>query len=211
MPQEAVEPVRLPELRRELPPRRGAVLCVPGQHAAESLVARDRLGADLPAMQVHLGPRQLHVKEHGLGVVPWKGLDADITTALLFVPLVKERIRTLREVLPLLDFYFQEQLAYDPGLLIQKKMDREGTLEALGRAESVLTSLESFGEEALEDALRAAAEDLGLKVGQFLGCIRVACTGKVVAPPLFGTLHLLGRETVIRRMRRAIELLRASS
>ena len=33
--------------------------------------------------------------------------------------------------------------------------------------------------------------------GQLFGIIRVAATGKKVAPPLFGTLSILGRERVL--------------
>ncbi|HOG48548.1 MAG TPA: hypothetical protein PLB78_18120, partial [Anaerolineae bacterium] len=51
------------------------------------------------------------------------------------------------------------------------------------------------------------AEALGLKVGQLFGAIRVAVTGRTVAPPLFGTLELLGRDEVVARLRRAEELL----
>jgi glutamyl-tRNA synthetase len=89
-------------------------------------------------------------------------------------------------------------------------MDHAGTLAALERAESVLASLDGFGEQALESALRATADDLGLKIGPFLGCLRVACTGKTVAPPLFGTLSLLGRDRVLSRVRLAIDLLASS-
>ena len=55
--------------------------------------------------------------------------------------------------------------------------------------------------------LRAKAVDLGLKPGQFFTPIRVAVTGKRVAPPLFGTLILIGQETVLERIERARDLL----
>jgi len=68
--------------------------------------------------------------------------------------------------------------------------------------------LPAFDEEILESALRALAEEMGLKVGQLFGVIRVAVTGKKVAPPLFGTLAILGREKVLQRMDRALEMLK---
>jgi glutamyl-tRNA synthetase len=49
---------------------------------------------------------------------------------------------------------------------------------------------------------------MGLKVGQLFGVIRVAVTGKKVAPPLFGTLAILGREKVVQRLDRALEMLK---
>lgn len=137
------------------------------------------------------------------------GKDINLLTVLQMVPLIKERIKTLQEAPALLDFYFADSLSYDADLLIQKKMDRAGTVEALRAAERVLGALERFDEETLESALRAVPPELGLKVGQFFGCIRVACTGKKVAPPLFGTLSLLGQERTVQRIRRAIAMLEA--
>jgi glutamyl-tRNA synthetase len=64
----------------------------------------------------------------------------------------------------------------------------------------MLADLESFDEDALETALRGLAEELGLKAGQLFGIIRVAITGKAIAPPLFGTLAVLGRERSLARM-----------
>jgi glutamyl-tRNA synthetase len=48
---------------------------------------------------------------------------------------------------------------------------------------------------------------LGLKAGPLFGIIRVAATGKKVAPPLFGTLSVLGRERVLERLGDAEEAL----
>ena len=62
---------------------------------------------------------------------------------------------------------------------------------------------------ALEAALlRAAAEGLGIKAGQMFEPIRVAVCGRKTAPPLFGTLEVLGRETCLKRIDRAIEKLK---
>jgi len=79
---------------------------------------------------------------------------------------------------------------------------------ALDRVIEILESLPDFSEETLETALRGLASDLGLKAGQLFGIIRVAVTGKRVAPPLFGTLRILGRERVLSRLARAREALR---
>ena len=40
--------------------------------------------------------------------------------------------------------------------------------------------------------------------------VRVAATGRAATPPLFDTLAVLGKEVVRRRLRRAIDLLRAA-
>jgi glutamyl-tRNA synthetase len=62
-----------------------------------------------------------------------------------------------------------------------------------------------FTHPALDQALRTAAQELGVKAGQMFGPIRVAVTGRTAAPPLFETLEVLGRETALKRIDQAIE------
>lgn len=140
-------------------------------------------------------------------VLARSGLVAGPETALRIAALVQERITTLNDVPGLVDFAFVDALAYDPELLIQKKMGREDTIRALEAARHALAEVPSFEPQALEDTLRPLAADLGLKAGQLFGAIRVAVTGKTVAPPLFGSLELVGREATLARLRCAQELL----
>ncbi len=84
-------------------------------------------------------------------------------------------------------------------------MSAAESLNALRTAGEVLEGLASFDDEAqMEYELRAAAERLGLKQGQFLGILRVAVTGKTVTPPLIGTLRILGRDKTMQRIRQAL-------
>jgi len=135
------------------------------------------------------------------------GFDADLRTVLQLVPLVKERIKTLNEVVGWVDFCFQDVAPYDPQSLIQKKMDRESTLTALTSARELLQSLPAHTEQAIEAAMREQAAELGLKLGPYLGGVRVAVSGKRVAPPLFGILAILGRDVTVARISQAIEAL----
>jgi glutamyl-tRNA synthetase len=66
-----------------------------------------------------------------------------------------------------------------------------------------------FTHDGLEEALRGAAESLGIKAGQMFEPIRVAVCGRKTAPPLFGTLEVLGRETCLKRIDQAIQKLKA--
>jgi len=130
------------------------------------------------------------------------GIEADIIRVIKIVPLVRERLHTTLDVLPLTDFFFGD-IDYDVELLIQKKMDKEMTLKTLQAAEKVLVELDPFSEDKIDPALRTLNDELGLKVRQTLGCIRIACTGKKVAPPLFGTLDILGRDVAVSRLQEA--------
>jgi glutamyl-tRNA synthetase len=55
----------------------------------------------------------------------------------------------------------------------------------------------------MEPPMRALTEELGLKTAQLFGIVRTAVTGKEVAPPLFGTMAVLGREKVMERLHAA--------
>ena len=129
----------------------------------------------------------------------------EVTAADLkpLVPLVRERLKKLTEAVDWLDFFFQDEIHYEADLLIGKKMDAASSLAALRQAYAVLAALPDFEVETLDAALRGLAADLGLKVGQLLGIIRVAVSGKKVAPPLFETLSILGRERTLARMKEA--------
>ena len=119
-------------------------------------------------------------------------------------PLIRERIRLLRDVCTVADFFLQDELKpYDTAELIPKKGDATLALKVLERAADVLAGAE-FTHDGLERALRGAAESLGIKAGQMFEPIRVAVCGRKTAPPLFGTLEVLGRETCLRRIALAI-------
>ena len=127
------------------------------------------------------------------------------------VPLIQERLKKLADVVEWADFFFVDRITYDPSLLVGKKMTAAESLAALRKARETLAALPDFEEATLEEALRALVEELGLKAGQFFGIIRVAATGKKVAPPLFGTLRILGRERVLERLDDAEEVLEGLS
>ena len=124
-------------------------------------------------------------------------------------PLLRERIRLLNEVLTIGDFFFVKELApYDTAELVPKKGDPAMALKVLERAREVVATAE-FTHDGLESSLRGAAEGLGIKAGQMFEPIRVAACGKKNAPPLFSTLEVLGRETVLDRVGRAIDKLKS--
>jgi glutamyl-tRNA synthetase len=139
------------------------------------------------------------------------GLGATAADLLPMIPLIEERLKTLAEAVHWLDFFFQEPKGYDANLLIGKKMDAAGSLAALRQARETLVALSDFEAESIEASLRALATQLGLKVGQLLGPVRVAITGKRVAPPLFETLSILGQEQTLVRMDKGIEALESLS
>src|SRR5438270_579478 len=126
---------------------------------------------------------------------------------LQITPLIRERIKLLRDVLIAADFFFVDQLPpYDPAELIPQKGDAAMAKKALEKAQAILPNVE-FKHDPLDQALRAAAQELGLKAGQMFQPIRVAVCGRKNAPPLFETLQVLGKETTLRRIEEALRKL----
>jgi glutamyl-tRNA synthetase len=123
---------------------------------------------------------------------------------LRITPLIRERIKLLSEVLTAADFFFVDQLPpYDPAELIPQKGDAAMALKVLQKAQAILPNVE-FKHDPLDQVLRAAAQELGVKAGQMFQPIRVAVCGRKNAPGLFETLEVLGKETTLKRIGQGI-------
>jgi len=145
------------------------------------------------------------------GLVPDPCQEEERETLRRIVPLVQERMKRLDEVVEWTAFLFQEIETPPAEKLVGKKMTLEESLKALRCARSLLAETEPFESEAMEPPMRALAEELGLKAGQLFGIVRWAVTGQKVAPPLFGSLAILGREQVLARLDAAEVVLAASA
>ena len=124
------------------------------------------------------------------------------------VPLIQERLKTLDDAATLIDFAFVDEIQYDPQALVAKGLTPAQSLAALTAARELLAEL-PFTDAGLDAPLRGLADRLEVKVGQLFGILRVATTGKAVAPPLFGSMIALGRAVTLARCVRGEELLRA--
>jgi glutamyl-tRNA synthetase len=151
------------------------------------------------------------VEELASKIEPWlsaAGFHVQREKLLKVVPLIQERIKTLKDAPVAADFFFSDDLnPYDPAELIPQKGDAALAGKVLDHARKVLGSA-PFTHDGLDSALRAAAADLGIKAGQMFQPIRVAVCGRKNAPPLFETLEVLGPETCLRRIERALSMLK---
>jgi glutamyl-tRNA synthetase len=124
------------------------------------------------------------------------------------VPLVQERMETLRQGVGMLGFLFYGE----PGSPEFQVEPAEAEKVLTPDAQPVLTAglqalgqLEEWTTETIEAALREALiERLELKPKLAFGPIRVAVTGRRVSPPLFESLEILGRERTLARIEAAL-------
>ncbi len=112
-------------------------------------------------------------------------------------PLLRERIQTLAEAVPLAAPYFRSDVAWDEQSVAKHLKGRAG--EVLEAAAGVLADVAWDG-ASIEAALRGLAESLSLGLGKVMQPIRVAVAGTAVSTPLPQTLALLDREVVLQRV-----------
>jgi glutamyl-tRNA synthetase len=150
--------------------------------------------------------RALPVEQLSLQLQPFfslAGFETSQEKVLAVTPLIRERIKLLRDAPAAADFFFLQQLVpYDPAELIPQKGDAALARRVLQHTLEVLPSV-TFDHDSLDQALRAAASHLGLKAGQAFQPIRVAVCGRKNAPPLFETMAVLGRDVCLARIREA--------
>ena len=159
--------------------------------------------------------RSLTADEFFEAVEPYLMTDISAGKALIsseeyvryILPLVQERARTLAEVTELAQFFFVDELDYEPSLLIGENMNHQSAIQALTVAKQRLSQVQAFDANSLEGVLRPLAVELGLKTGQLFGTLRVAVTGRTAAPPLFQTMAVLGKERCLKRIEAALQRL----
>ena len=126
-----------------------------------------------------------------------------------FVPGIRDRITLLSDIVPMCEF-IKDHGEPDVALLIPKKMDAAGTLEALTNVyEVVKAGLEAGrNDEELQQDLMDLAQRMGLKNAAVFNPLRTAVTGLAVSPPPFSCIRLLGKDASYSRIERAIAVLK---
>ncbi|MXY79693.1 MAG: glutamate--tRNA ligase [Chloroflexi bacterium] len=134
----------------------------------------------------------------------------DLTPLLPRAPLIQERVKRLAEFAEYVDFFFLPGPLDYPNAELMGKGFRDnpsGALTAVEGAIAALKAVEPWTAEAIEAALRGLADRLALRAGVVFTPLRVAVTGKRIAPPLFETLAVLGRARAVERLNVAAERL----
>jgi glutamyl-tRNA synthetase len=134
-------------------------------------------------------------------------LRVDDARLLKIVPLIRERLVTLDDCLSFGGFFFLEEITPEPEELIAKGLDAKQSAGVARKTYEILSALPDLNHEAAEPPMRAYVEESGFSANQVFGVLRVATTGQKVSPPLFESLEVIGREKVLMRVQKAIEIL----
>lgn len=114
----------------------------------------------------------------------------------------RERCKTLVDMAKASVFFYKDFDTYDEKAAA--KHLTSDTLAALQALETQLWALEDWRREAIHQVVLKTAETLGVKLGGVAQPLRVAVSGTTVSPPIDITLELLGKDTTLARIERAI-------
>jgi len=119
------------------------------------------------------------------------------------IELVKERTKTLLELVEQTKFFFNDVEEYDPAAL--KKWVKTATPDILNEVFSRLESLSEWTAENLHHVVQSTVDDLELGFAKVAQPIRIAVTGGTQSPAIDLTLLVLGREMTLERVQQSIE------
>ena len=121
----------------------------------------------------------------------------------------KERAKTLKEMATNSRFFFEEISSYDEKA-VSKNFKPESE-EPMRRVREGLAALKDWDATSVHNVIVRTAESMGLKMGKVAQPVRVAVSGGPVSPPIDITLELLGRQTTLARLDKAMRYLAAQS
>ncbi|MDP3721030.1 MAG: glutamate--tRNA ligase [Anaerolineaceae bacterium] len=128
-------------------------------------------------------------------------------TLIKIAPILKERLPTLGDVVDMAGFFFKDAISYPAEDLIAKGLEKTQCHQILTETLPILVGLSGIQKDIVEEPLRELVEKSGFSAGQVFGILRVAVTGQKVSPPLFESMEVIGKDTVLNRIRQAIKLL----
>jgi glutamyl-tRNA synthetase len=114
------------------------------------------------------------------------------------IPSLKERAKTLRELIDGASYLFAERpLKPDDKALKLLDADARAMLAVL---HARFAAEAEWSAAALEDSVRKFSEETGAKLGKIAQPLRAAVTGRAVSPPVFDVLEVLGRDEALARI-----------
>ena len=118
------------------------------------------------------------------------------------VKTLQERAKTLVEMAEGAHFYFVAPETYDKAAAEKfLTLEQRPVLELLVKH---LGALSSFDLADVESAFKALMEESGLKLGKIGPVVRVALTGGTVSPSIYDVVSVLGQDTVMARLNKAL-------
>jgi glutamyl-tRNA synthetase len=117
----------------------------------------------------------------------------------------KGKFKVFSELAAYGDFYFKEEIEYDPeaAKLYFTAENRPRVI----RLREALAALDPFDHDTVGATLASVAKERGVKTGVLVHPTRLACCGKTAGPSLYHLIAVLGKEKTLARLDRALPLM----
>ncbi len=139
-------------------------------------------------------------------IVANNGVDEPLDRICTVVRLMKDRVSFVRELWDLCSFFFLAPTEYDEKTV--RKRWKEYSAQQMTELAEVLEGISDFSIEGQEPVVMKWVEDKGYKLGDVMNAFRLALVGIGKGPGMFDISAFLGKEETLRRLRRAIEVLK---
>ena len=116
----------------------------------------------------------------------------------------RERVKTLAEFAPALEYFFRDVQEYDEKGS-KKHFTKPGVAPLLRSVAERLEQLETYDLENVERACRALIEEAEISAGRLIHPVRLSLTGRTAGPGLFHIIWLLGKDKVKGRLEQAAD------
>ncbi len=139
-------------------------------------------------------------------IVANNGVDESMERITQVVAMMKDRVSFVKELWPLCSFFFIAPTEYDQKTV--KKRWKEDSAKVMGELAEVLNGIDDFSIEGQEPVVMKWVEDKGYKLGDVMNAFRLALVGIGKGPGMFDISANIGKEETIKRLQRAIEVLK---
>ncbi|MCH3995152.1 MAG: glutamate--tRNA ligase [Prevotella sp.] len=138
------------------------------------------------------------VAEHGIKTTPDRIEDV--------VRMMKDRVDFVKELWPLCAFFFVAPSEYDAKTV--KKRWKDYSAQQMTELIDVLNGIEDFSVKGQEDTVMKWINEKQYKLGDVMNAFRLALVGIGKGPGMFDISAFLGKGECLRRLHRAIEILK---
>ncbi|MFF2810052.1 glutamate--tRNA ligase [Streptomyces sp. NPDC058000] len=138
----------------------------------------------------------------------WEPEDFDRAAWEAIAPHAQTRLTVLSDITANVDFLFRKEPVDDEASWTKAMKGDPVALLTTARANLAAADW-TAGPEPLKQAVLAAGEEHGLKLGKAQAPVRVAVTGRTVGLPLFESLEILGKDRTLQRIDAALARLTA--
>ena len=139
-------------------------------------------------------------------IVANNGVDEPLERITQVVHMMKDRVNFVKELWPLCSFFFIAPSTYDEKTV--KKRWKDYSVRQMSELATVLEGIEDFTVAGQEPVVMKWVEDKGYKLGDIMNAFRLTLVGEGKGPGMFDISAFLGKEETLKRLHKAIDVLK---